>query len=91
MNKFLSIAAIMTMAMIVALAPAASTIYAEAYPLDGVKRAALDTCAADPGFDRLQAGERARCYARLLQVPAMDSPLPPRRLDIADTGPAAIL
>ena len=68
--KFLAIAAIMAAALTLALAPAASMIYAEAYPTDGTKRAALDACAgADPLFNRLSAAERAYCYARFLQPP----------------------
>ncbi len=86
--KFLAIAAILAAASTLALAPAASMIYAEAYPADGMKRAALDACAAaDPLFNRLSAAERAYCYERFLQPPPpADSPLPPRREQIVDRG-----
>ena len=85
--KLLTITAIATAALLLALAPVVSTIYGEAYPGDGAKRAALDACAlADPGFNRLNAGERARCYARVLQTPPADSPQAPRREEIAESG-----
>jgi len=60
-----------------ALTPAISTIYREAFPAEPVKRAALAACAqADPGFHRLIAGDRARCYARQLQLPPPPDPVP---------------
>jgi hypothetical protein len=60
-----------------ALAPAISTICREAFPAEPAKRAALAACAQeDPGFHRLIAGDRARCYARQLQAPAPPDPVP---------------
>jgi len=41
-------------------------LYDEAYPQSMEKSQALDRCAAANGsFDRLNAGDRANCYARL--------------------------
>ena len=41
-------------------------LYDEAYPQSVEKSQALDRCAAaNSGFDRLDAAERANCYARL--------------------------
>jgi len=92
MQKFLSIGAIAATGLVLALAPAASTIYGEAFPQDNAKRAALAACAsADPGFSRLTAADRAACYVRLLHPPQVDSPLPPRRQELADSGVGAVL
>jgi len=83
--KGLSIAAFLIAAILLALAPAASTIYRDAYPVEAAKRAALAACGRDdPGFSRLLAGERARCYARLLQPAPEDSPVVPRREQVAE-------
>jgi hypothetical protein len=85
--KFLTVTAVVTAALLLALAPVVSAVYGEAYPSDGTQRAALNACAAaDPGFNRLNAGARARCYARLLQAPAAPAPLLPRREEIAESG-----
>jgi hypothetical protein len=71
--KALSIAGFIIVANLLALFPAASTIYREAYPAEAVKRAALAVCAHDdPGFSPLFANERARCYARTLRPEADD-------------------
>jgi len=92
MQKFLSIAAIAVTGLVLALAPAASTIYREAFPQDSVRRAALAACASsDPGFSRLTAADRAACYARLLHPPQVDSPLQPRHQELADRGIGAVL
>jgi hypothetical protein len=83
--KALSLGACLVGAVLLALTPAASTIYREAYPLEAVKRAALAVCAeVDPSFDRLIAGQRAKCYARQLQAPEMPQPAP-RRIELADS------
>jgi hypothetical protein len=83
--KALSIAAFLVGAVLLALAPAASTIYREAYPVEPVKRAALAACAgADQGFDRLIAGQRAQCYARQLQAPETPE-MVPRSVEIAQS------
>jgi hypothetical protein len=71
-------------AIMLALAPAISTIYSEAYPAERVKRSALAACARDePDFNRLFADERARCYQRFRQVAPPETPLVPRRLQLA--------
>jgi hypothetical protein len=83
--KGLSIAGFIVAAILLALAPAASTIYREAYPDEAEKRAALAACAQDdPGFNRLFAGERARCYARVLQRPPSPTAPVPRSVELAD-------
>ena len=88
--KALSIAAIVTAALVLALAPAIGMIYGEAYPDDGNKRAALTACGlADSGFSRLRAEDRARCYARFLQTPPADRPRVPRHEQIVDLGLAS--
>ncbi len=52
-------------AWLIAVAPVAATVYAEAYPADPARAAALAACARDdPGFDRLHAADRAACYRR---------------------------
>jgi hypothetical protein len=38
-------------------------LYRAAYPVDPVKAAALDTCAENMNFNRLDSGDRASCYA----------------------------
>ena len=44
-------------------------LYMAAYPQSAAQSRALDRCAAsENGFDRLDAGARERCYAKL-QVP----------------------
>jgi len=84
--KGLSIAAALLVSVALALAPTISTVYREAFPAEPTKRAALAACAqADPGFNRLIAGERAKCYARQLQAPPPLDPVP-RRDDIAASG-----
>jgi hypothetical protein len=71
--------------VVLALTPAVSTIYREAFPTDPTKRAALATCArADPGFHRLIAGDRAQCYARQAPAPPLPDPVP-RSEEIART------
>ena len=84
--KVLSIAAILLASVTLALMPAVSTIYREAFPAEPTKRTALSACAeADPGFHRLIAEQRAQCYAQQLQAP--EAPLPaPRALEIATLG-----
>ena len=84
--KGLAIAASLLGSVVLALTPAISTIYREAFPAEPDKRAALAACAQeDPGFHRLIAGERARCYARQLQAPAAPVPVP-RSHEIAGTA-----
>jgi hypothetical protein len=81
------IAGLIVAAILLALAPAAGTIYCEAYPAETAKRSALAVCARnEPGFNRLFAGERARCYTRLLQAPPGDAPLVPRREQVAQAA-----
>jgi hypothetical protein len=76
--KALSVAAFLLASVALALTPAVSMIYREAYPIEPVKRAALAACAeADRGFDRLIAGQRAQCYARRLQAPETPEAVPP--------------
>ena len=85
--RFLTVTAVVTAALLLALAPVVSAVYGEAYPSDGIQRAALNACvAADPRFNRLNAGARARCYARLLQAPPAPAPLLPRRQEIAESS-----
>ena len=87
--KALSIAAIVTAAVVLALVPAIVTVYREAYPDDGSRRAALTVCGlADPAFSRLKAKDRARCYAHSLQPPPAGQPRIPRREQIVDLGSA---
>jgi len=38
-------------------------LYHAAYPVDGVKVAALNSCAENANFNRLDSGDRAACYA----------------------------
>lgn len=38
-------------------------LYHAAYPSDPVKAAALDVCAANMNFNRLDSGDRSACYA----------------------------
>jgi hypothetical protein len=84
--KGLAIAASLLGSVALALAPAISTICREAFPGEPGKRAALAACAqADPGFHRLIAGDRARCYARHLQAPPPPDPVP-RSEEIAGTA-----
>jgi hypothetical protein len=81
--KALLIAGVIIVANLLALFPAVSTIYREAYPAEAVKRAALAVCAHDdPGFNPLFASERAYCYARTLQ-PESDGWLAPPSEKIA--------
>ena len=48
---------------------AVTNFYAEIYPTDPLKREALERCIQDDhNFNRLAAGERAGCYARVLPV-----------------------
>jgi hypothetical protein len=70
-----------------ALTPAASTIYHDAFPAEAAHRAALGACAQlDPGFNRLIAAERAECYAYFLQSVPEKAPMVPRRREIAASG-----
>ena len=81
--KGLAIAASLLGSVVLAFTPAISTIYREAFPDEPTKLAALAACAqADPGFHRLIAGERAKCYAHQLQTPPAPVPVP-RREEIA--------
>ncbi|HEV2185734.1 MAG TPA: hypothetical protein VGR70_00905 [Stellaceae bacterium] len=84
--KVLSIAAILLASITLALMPALSTIYREAFPDERTKGAALSACAeADPSFHRLIAEQRAQCYGQRLEAP--QAPLPaPRTLEIATLG-----
>jgi hypothetical protein len=84
--KVLSIAAILLASVTLALVPGLSSVYREAFPAEPTKRAALSACAeADPGFHRLIAEQRVRCYVQQLQAP--QAPLPvPRALEIAALG-----
>lgn len=85
--RFLTITAVVTGALLLALAPVISAVYGEAYPSDRTQRAALNACAtADPAFNRLNAGARARCYARLLEAPPAPAPSLPRREEIAESN-----
>jgi len=84
--KALSIPAFLIAAIALALVPAVSTIYGEAYPAEAAKRAALAVCAqSDPGFDRFYAGQRAQCYARQLSAPRV-APAVPRREQLVEAG-----
>ena len=84
--KVWSIAAILLASVTLALVPALSMIYREAFPAEPTKRAALSACAeTDPGFHRLIAEQRAQCYGQ--QLPAPEVPLSaPRALEIATLG-----
>jgi len=83
MKEFV-IAASLLGSMALALTPAVSTICREAFPAEPVKRAALAACAqTDPGFHRLMAEDRAKCYARQLQAAPQPDPVP-RSLEIVD-------
>jgi hypothetical protein len=78
--RLAAIAAFLCVAILIALAPAASIIYEEAYPHDPAKKEALRQCYnADPAFNRLIAAARAACYNSHHQaVPARrGTPLPP--------------
>jgi hypothetical protein len=84
--KGLSVAASLLAAVALALMPAVSTIYREAFPAEATKRAALAACVqADSGFRRLIAVERAKCYARQWQAPPQFD-MVPRREEIVDSG-----
>lgn len=85
--KVLAIAAIVTAAFLVALAPAIGAIYGDAYPGDSKKRAALAACSAsEAGFSRLLAEDRAQCYARFLAAPPTEPARVPRREQVAGLG-----
>jgi hypothetical protein len=85
--KALSIGGFAIVAVGLALAPAASTIYREAFPAEATHRAALAACARlDPGFNRLIAAQRAECYAHFLQPAPEKAPTVPRRHEIAVSG-----
>jgi hypothetical protein len=63
-------------AAVAAVSPVLSTIYADAYPGDPIKRQALAQCyQADHGFNRLLADERAACYQRFAPVAPPALPL----------------
>jgi hypothetical protein len=86
-KKALSIAGFIVVAILLALTPALSTIYHEAYPAEQAKRAALAVCArTEPGFNRLFAEERARCYARLLPAPPNEPAVVPRLEQVAEAA-----
>jgi len=89
--RALSVAGFLVAAALLALLPAVSTIYREAYPAEAARRAALAACAqADPGFDRLIARQRASCYARQLPAPATREAVP-RSEELAEAGSAFLL
>jgi len=68
--KGVLLAAVFAAGIGVALTPVVSTIYADAYPQDPMKREALAQCSrADREFNRLLADERAACYRRFLPEP----------------------
>jgi hypothetical protein len=74
--KGLLLSALFVGAVVAAVSPVVSTIYADAYPQDPVKRQALDQCyEADHGFNRLLADERADCYRRFMPAAAPVMPL----------------
>jgi hypothetical protein len=86
--KGLSIAGFVVAAILLALAPSLTMIYREAYPAELAKREALAACArGEPGFNRLLAEERARCYAGLPQAPPEVAPIVPRQEQIAANTP----
>lgn len=88
--KGLSIAASLLAAVVLALTPTVSTIYREAFPAEPTKRAALAACAqANPGFRRLIADQRAKCYARQYQTTPPVDPVP-RREQLAGSGMAKL-
>jgi hypothetical protein len=85
--KALSICGFAIVAIGVALAPAASVVYRDAFPVEAAHRDALTACArSDTGFNRLIAADRAECYAHLLQPAPEKAPLVPRRREIAASG-----
>ena len=87
--KGLSIAGFMLAATVLAVTPALTTIYREAYPAEAARRAALAGCGQlDPGFNRLIASERAQCYAHFLQAAPDKPPMVPRHRQIVAAGPA---
>jgi hypothetical protein len=49
-------------------------LYHAAYPVDPAKAVALDDCAKNPNFNRLDSGDRAVCYAKVFgkNEPAYD-------------------
>jgi hypothetical protein len=84
--KMLSIASLLLVGIALALSPAIGAIYGAAFPAEPEKRAALAACAQDkPGFDRLLADERAKCYARQLPTPEAPERVP-RSEEIAEAG-----
>jgi hypothetical protein len=84
--KAVAFPAFLLAASVLALAPAISAVYGEAYPAEAAKRAALAVCArSDPGFDRFYAGQRAQCYARQLSPPPI-APAVPRRQQLVEAG-----
>jgi|HubBroStandDraft_6_1064221.scaffolds.fasta_scaffold379000_2 hypothetical protein len=85
--KALSISGFAIVAIGVALAPAVSMIYRDAFPVEATHRAALADCARiDPAFNRLIAADRAECYAHSLQMAPQKAPLIPRLREIAASG-----
>jgi hypothetical protein len=61
--KLAAIGALVFASMLIALAPAVSTLYGEVYPQDSAKKEALRQCyKTDPAFNRLIAVARAACY-----------------------------
>jgi hypothetical protein len=82
-----SIAGLLLASVALALTPAISTIYREAFPAEPIKRAALAACTqADAGFRRLIADDRAKCYARQLPAPPPPLEMVPRSEEIVDSG-----
>ena len=69
--KGLMLSCLLAGAAVIAVTPVLSTVYADAYPTDPLKHAALERCVeSSSGFNRLLAAERAACYARLIPTPA---------------------
>ncbi|MBV9863041.1 MAG: hypothetical protein JO267_12950 [Alphaproteobacteria bacterium] len=67
--KALTISALFAGAITIALSPALTTVYGDAYPQDAGKRQALALCAqSNQGFNRLFATERAACYEHFAPV-----------------------
>jgi hypothetical protein len=61
--KLAAIGALVFASPLIALAPAVSTLYGEAYPRDATKKEALYQCRkVDPAFNRLIAAARSACY-----------------------------
>ena len=67
--RALAITGFVLAAVSIALAPIASIVYAEVYPMDQAKDAALQQCHADDAaFNRLEGASRLDCYERYLSA-----------------------